>query len=259
MEITIWQWINTLVALVSAIAAVLAWTAKLKWSKEYTRAKDAVISEKDEQVRTKQSQIEFLERQIEFFKEQTPQKIREHYKSIQEQLEEIIEKQRQDVIKLMAQAETSDENQVKLQEEIRSKEIQIRKLSEDLSFAKALQDSAQRLEPSLSVDFNNRMNYVLSVSDSADQDEVEEREYYTPYPREITVDSLVEWFLDNYKDPVHGVPWDDGEYYYVYGGPYQSDAELFKHFPDEDEDIIITASDKIDSDGTTDWIKKWQY
>ncbi len=103
------------------------------------------------------------------------------------------------------------------------------------------------------------MNYILSISSSADQDEIEEREYYTPYPREITVDSLVEWFLDNYKDPVNGVPWVDGEYYYVYGGPFQSDGELFEHFPEVDEDIITAASEKLDEDETIEWVKRWQY
>jgi len=132
-------------------------------------------------------------------------------------------------------------------------------LSEGLAFAKTLQDSAQRLESSLSVEFNNRMGYLLSISGSADQDEVEEQEYYTPYPIEVTVDSLVEWFLDNYKDPVHGLPWVDGEYYYVFGGPYQSDEELFEHFPDEDENMINAAVEKIESDGTIDWVKRWQY
>lgn len=269
MNIAKWleqEWVNNLITLASIIAAILAWVAKLRWSKEYTDAKNAVIeskeasiSEKEEQVKTKQSQIEFLERQIEFFKEQTPQKIREHYKSIQEQLEEIIEKQRQEVVTLMARAESSDENQIKLQKEIKEKEFQIKKLSEDLSIAKALQDSAQRLEPSLSVEFNNRMGYLLSVSSSDDLDEIEEREYYTPYPTEITADSLAEWFLDNYKDPVHGVPYDDGEYVYVYGGPYHADEELFDHFPNTDEAVINAAVEKIEDDGTLDWVKRWQY
>lgn len=266
MEITIWQWINTLVALASVIAAILAWVAKLKWSQEYTRAKDAVISEKEEQVKTKQSQIEFLERQIDFFKEQTPQKLREHYKSIQDQLGDIIHKQEQDTFALKKQleeqitkAETSKEDQIKLQEDIKTKEIQIKKLFEELSAAKDLQDSAYRLEPSVNVEFNNRIEYLLDILNSSDDEEINEEEYYTPYPRKITVDSIAEWFFENYKDPVEGVPSDDGEYVYVYGGPYQANEELFEHFPDVDENVINAAVEKIEEDGTFDWVKRWQY
>jgi len=267
------EWVNNLITLTSIIAAILAWIAKLRWSKEYTDAKNAVIaakeasiSEKEEQVRTKQSQIEFLERQNEFFKEQTPQKLREYYKSVQEQLEEVIRVQKQDLDRsktLLEEQETkmekSNEIQKQLAEEIKDKEIRIQQLTRELSFAKMLQDSAQRLEPSTSVEFNQRVEYRLSIENPAIQSLFDEEEYYTPYPSEISVDSIVEWFLDNYKDPVHGVPWDDGEYYYVYGGPYHADEDLFEHFPDVDENIINAAVEKIESDGTLDWVKRWQY
>ena len=276
MEITKWLeqvWVNNLITLVSIIAAILAWVAKLRWSKEYSDAKNAVIeakeasiSEKGEQVVTKQSQIVFLEQQIEFFKERTPQKIREHYRSVQEQLEEIIGIYEQKMTRAKARLaeqesklERSGEIQINLAQEIKVGEIRIKQLTRELSISKKLQTNAQRLEDPINTQYNKRVGYRISIENFADQDMIHKEDYYIPYPNEITVDSIVEWYLENYKDPVDGVPWVDGEYFYVYGGPYHSDEELFEHFPEVDENIIIAASEKIDSDGTADWVKHWQY
>ena len=261
--------LQDLITLGSVIAAILAWVAKLRWSKEYSDAKNAVIeskeasiSEKEEQVKTKQSQIEFLEKQIEFFKEQTPQKLREHYKNIQDQLEEVIEVQKQDLIKVKVQLEEqgtrmekSSEIQRQLADDIKNKEIRIGQLTSELSIVKLLQASAQRLEPSTSAEINKRIEFRLSLDTSID---AEEQDYYSPYPEELNPTSMAEWFLENYKDPANGVPVDEGEYVYVYGGPYDALEELLEHFPDVDEEIINAAVDKIENDGF-EWVKRWQY
>lgn len=71
-------------ALASALAAVLAWAAKLRWAKEYAAAKDEII-------RAKESEIAALNAQIKMLNELTPMKIREYFLSVKTQLEEYIE------------------------------------------------------------------------------------------------------------------------------------------------------------------------
>lgn len=259
------EWVKNLITLGSVIAAILAWVAKLRWSKEYTDAKDAVISAKDDQIKTKQSHIEFLDRQIDALKEQTPEKLREHYKSIQQGLEEFNEKQKKQLSELKLELKERDsklegasERENSLREEIKLKEDQIQRVRSELAQTQVLQASAKRLA-SITLDlgqdaFQERMDKYADLGEYIDHED-----RFSPHPEEPTLENLVEWFLENYKDPVHGVPWVDGEYYYVYGGPYHSDEELFEHFPDVDENIIIAASEKIDSDGTIDWVKQWQY
>ena len=75
------EMLYAIVALVSAIAAVLAWVAKLVWSKQHLSAKDEII-------RAKEAQIDLLNNQIESLRELTPMKLREYFLSVKEQLEE---------------------------------------------------------------------------------------------------------------------------------------------------------------------------
>jgi len=62
------------ITILSLVAAILAWVSKLKWSKEYSRAKDEIIRLKDAE--------------IEQLKELNPIKIREYFQSVKTQLEE---------------------------------------------------------------------------------------------------------------------------------------------------------------------------
>lgn len=73
--------IYTIAALASALAAVLAWAAKLWWAREFGAAKDEIIRAKD-------AQIELLKSEIQNLKELTPMKIREYFTSVKVQLEE---------------------------------------------------------------------------------------------------------------------------------------------------------------------------
>jgi hypothetical protein len=75
------DWLTAFAAAASAIAAILAWIAKILWSREYASAKDETIKAKD-------AQIQLLEREIVSLKEMTPMKIREYFLSVREQLEE---------------------------------------------------------------------------------------------------------------------------------------------------------------------------
>lgn len=38
------------------------------------------------------------------------------------------------------------------------------------------------------------------------------------------------WFLNNYDNPANCCPYDDGEYVYIWGGPYEPKEELEEHF-----------------------------
>src|SRR5436305_1263050 len=79
------EWIILLSALASAISAVLAWAAKLWWSKEHIAAKDEIIKGKN-------AQIDLLNAEIKNLQDLTPMKIREYFLSVRVQLEEYNEK-----------------------------------------------------------------------------------------------------------------------------------------------------------------------
>lgn len=71
------------------------------------------------------------------------------------------------------------------------------------------------------------------------------------------VQTLVDWFIQNYEDPAEGVPY-EGEYIYIFGGPYDAKEELFDQFPNVSENIIQQAVNIIHLNGT-DWVKKGDY
>lgn len=68
-------------AVASAGAAILAWLAKLRWSREFSAAKEA-------QIAAKQAEIASLEREVAVLRELTPMRVREYFLSVKEQLEE---------------------------------------------------------------------------------------------------------------------------------------------------------------------------
>jgi len=78
------SWLYGIITILSLLAAVLAWVAKLRWSKEYIAAKDEII-------KAKEAQIGVLREQIQGLKELTPMKIREYFESVKSQLEEFNE------------------------------------------------------------------------------------------------------------------------------------------------------------------------
>lgn len=104
------EWLYIISAIASSLAAVLAWMAKLWWSKEFAAAKDEVI-------RAKEAQIELLKNEIDNLRELNPIKIREYFLSVREQLEEYNDSLRAEL----------DE----AKKEIESKEIQLTALHSD--------------------------------------------------------------------------------------------------------------------------------
>lgn len=94
--------IYALGALASALAACLAWVAKLHWSKEFSAAKDATIQAKDAEIETlksqkneviaaKDAQIQAIRQQLDTIRELTPAKIREYLDHTRSLLEEYVD------------------------------------------------------------------------------------------------------------------------------------------------------------------------
>ena len=70
------------------------------------------------------------------------------------------------------------------------------------------------------------------------------------------IDSLVEWFHQNYEDPVNHLPYisSEGGYQWIFGPPCDAREALSENFPEEPEEIILAAVKKIESDGIVDWV-----
>jgi len=73
-----------IITLAAIVAAILGWSVRLWWGREYTAAKDEIIRAKD-------VQLAGLEREIAFLKERTPRVIEEHAETVQKQLSGIVE------------------------------------------------------------------------------------------------------------------------------------------------------------------------
>lgn len=72
---------SSIITIGSLIVAILAWLAKIRWSKEFEKAKD-------ETIKAKEAQIIALEREVKSLQNMTPMKLREYFNSVKEQLEE---------------------------------------------------------------------------------------------------------------------------------------------------------------------------
>jgi hypothetical protein len=85
----------------------------------------------------------------------------------------------------------------------------------------------------------------------------------TTAKRKPTARKMADWFLKNYKDPVHGVPYNgrEGGYQYTNGGPYTALDEVQEHFPEAEFRDVEKAVEIIghEGDGVTDWVKKEEY
>lgn len=73
------------------------------------------------------------------------------------------------------------------------------------------------------------------------------------------IESMVEWFFDNFEDPAEKTPHvsAEGGYQYIWGGPYDASEELYSHFGDvANEELIQAAVDEVQKDGLFDWAPK---
>lgn len=77
----------------------------------------------------------------------------------------------------------------------------------------------------------------------------------------VSVERLIEWFLDNYEDPANGVPYDsrEGGYQYYAGGPYDPWDVLSNEFEDVPRFIVESAASELASQRGDEWVKKGQY
>jgi hypothetical protein len=65
---------------------------------------------------------------------------------------------------------------------------------------------------------------------------------------------MVRWFHQNYEDPSQRTPHDEGEFVYIWGGPYDARDELSAKFGDiASEALIEEAITEVQEDGTFDW------
>lgn len=77
-----------------------------------------------------------------------------------------------------------------------------------------------------------------------------------------TVEMLVNWFLQNYEDPVNYCMYDskEGGYQYIDDSePYSARDVLETEFPDVSSEIIELAVEQIESDGIIDWVLSENY
>jgi len=118
-----------IVTLVSAVAAILAWVAKLRWSNEFKEAKNA--------------QIDALKQQLETYKELTSEKLLNHLSKTKEGLEGVISDYERKSLALKKELDT-----------IKSRE----KKNQDLQ--KKLQSTKEALEHSIQI--NESMNKLFN-------------------------------------------------------------------------------------------------
>lgn len=65
------------------------------------------------------------------------------------------------------------------------------------------------------------------------------REYFNHATVEEQKEKIKKWFLNNYEDPANCCPYEDGEYQYIWGGPYEPREVLEEHFGNYVSEKII--------------------
>jgi hypothetical protein len=70
-----------------------------------------------------------------------------------------------------------------------------------------------------------------------------------PDLHEVCVEAMVDWFFKNFEDPAESTPRDEGDWVYIWGGPYYARRELESAFPYADERAIEDAVSSIEAEG----------
>lgn len=77
---------------------------------------------------------------------------------------------------------------------------------------------------------------------------------FEDWEKEDIVEYVVQWFNTLYEEPGQEMPYVDGEYLFVYGGPYSALQEIEDTFGDYlSFELMQEISEKIESHGTYDW------
>lgn len=74
--------------------------------------------------------------------------------------------------------------------------------------------------------------------------------------RQSAIDQMVGWFGEQFEDPQNETPYDseDGNYVYVFGGPFDASEVLGDQFgSDHKQEWIEAAVEEIQTDGTYEW------
>lgn len=72
--------------------------------------------------------------------------------------------------------------------------------------------------------------------------------------RSTAVEEMVEWFYFHFEDPQNETPRDDGEFVFVWGGPFDAGEVLYEQFTGEYEDEWIElAKGEVEADGIIEW------
>jgi len=109
-------WLNVLVLLLSLVAAVLAWAAKIVWSTEFRKAKEA--------------QIDALKSQLEALRDLTPMKLREYVVATRRIYEEKI----QELEEKLRSLNTTGQDEMEIQDRDERLRI-IQKMMENLGYS----------------------------------------------------------------------------------------------------------------------------
>src|SRR5215469_8320252 len=101
-------------------------------------------------------------------------------------------------------------------------------------------------EPRPFLFFNDGSQFGLSIS----------RTEFRRMRRAEKLEVMIDWFFQNYEDPVHSLPYEsaEGGYIWIWGGPYNARDELGGKFSDlVSEKLIEEAVEEIQRDGLRDW------
>jgi hypothetical protein len=67
-------------------------------------------------------------------------------------------------------------------------------------------------------------------------------------------DSMLQWFHGTYEDPSNKTPHDEGEFVWIWGGPYNARDELYAKFDDiASESLIEEVVREVEWGGITNW------
>lgn len=261
--------------ILSALAAVLAWLAKIFWSKEYISAKNEIIKAKD-------AQIEQLESQVRQYKDLTPMKIREYFQSVKEQLEEYNDSLQDNLEQTKDKLEKKNDELKKLEQSDQKKSSNLEKIKKD---KKDLEEQVDELEQELEklrineeefntiripkIDTSALAKAAKAASDSMNEnlgkqlaqisksmESLRELGPSLPLNSREEIDMAL-WFVDRFEDPAENVPYEskEGGYQYFADEPYDAREVLSEQFSDSDESIIESVVEYLESISPV-WVRK---
>lgn len=186
-------WFSPVVSILALILSIITWLAKLKWSREFEKAKNAQIENlesqlkqlaaaKDETIKAKDAQIETLKAHAQNLIELSPAKLKDHMAGISEILEKRIDVSNEDLARKAAELKAAEERIITLQtkpdevesaekeqqelttevEQLRNRIEQLHIIQSELNNQTPLPSIAYLKELNL-VDKNNKIRAVLTT------------------------------------------------------------------------------------------------